>query len=568
MPSGRVRESVSNQPQNPIFAMKSQFTFFQKNNFLFHSVPSTWLTKIAVLICLSVGSLTPLLSQDTNLSNGFVFDGEPFLSVNPANAHHFVVAWMGFELNNNIVIKTTVTTNAGQTWSSPSSVPHTLAGHTSADPSIRWDHQGNAFLAFVDYNSATFATGAIQVVKSTDGGLSWGTPAEVISVADCPGKLCLDRPWMAIDTAAGPNQGNIYVTSMNAKGAAGNPPFNPYITRSIDGGASFEPSRFLDTLNWYAGSLITQPMPSPVVSANGTLHALYPSYVISQNVFPQNILATSTDGGQGFSHQSGLVLTTQSANDSLAKKGGLLLTNPADPNHLVHLHIFGPDGDLDIYCIETFDAGQTWGPDQRINDDPISNDVLQDMVWGDFDADGDLVITWRDRRNAAGTGYSVPTEMYAAVRWKDSLDFEPNIPISSAAANFNAVLEGAGNDFMGVELVDDTLSAAWGDVRTGTLSIWFTRMSLRDGMSSTSEIISEPMPQHIAYPNPTTGRISLQKVPTPFSYQIVDMNGKVVQSETQQSVSQLEVHTLPTGLYFLQWESQDQRGVFRISKEE
>ena len=77
----------------------------------------------------------------------------------------------------------------------------------------------------------------------------------------------LDRPWMAIDTAAGPHQGNIYVTSMNAKQALGNPPYNPYVARSTDGGATFGAPRFLDTLGYLAGSVATQPMPSPAAAA-------------------------------------------------------------------------------------------------------------------------------------------------------------------------------------------------------------------------------------------------------------------------------------------------------------
>jgi hypothetical protein len=516
---------------------------------------------------LALGLFSSVAAQDVNVSNGFAFDGEPFLSVNPADPHHFVVAWMGFKLNENLVIKTSVSTDAGVTWSTPVSVPHTLAGHTAADPSLRWDHAGNLFLCFIDYNNVNFSTGAIEVCKSTDGGMSWGPPAEVISVTECPGKYCIDRPWMAIDTTAGPNQGNIYVTSMNGKLANGNPPYNPYFMRSTDGGGSFEPPRFLDTLNWLAGSLVPQPMPSPTVSANGVLFATYPSYVVAQNVFPQVILASSQDGGANFAHNSAYVINSAGANDSLAKKGPLLIADPADGDHLVYLAVRGQSGDLDITMIESTDGGQNWTQEIRINDDPIGNGVLQDMVWADFDADGDLAVCWRDRRNAGGTGYARATEMYTAVRWKDSTNFSANQPLSSAAANFDVVLNEAGNDFMGVEFVDDTLSAAWGDVRNGTLSIWFTRMAMRSGMTSTYPIVSEPSPQEIAYPNPAGEWIELTEVEGPFSFQIVDLQGRRVKEAENWRADRIEVADLKPGVYFLNWSNEKGNGILRVIKD-
>lgn len=54
-----------------------------------------------VLLC---GS--SLSAQNQNLSNGNIFDGEPFLVVNPSNHSHMVVAWMGYFPFTKIVIKT------------------------------------------------------------------------------------------------------------------------------------------------------------------------------------------------------------------------------------------------------------------------------------------------------------------------------------------------------------------------------------------------------------------------------------------------------------------------------
>jgi hypothetical protein len=47
-----------------------------------------------ITVCL-VTLLTGLHSQSINISNGELFDGEPFMVVNSTNTSHIVIAWMG-----------------------------------------------------------------------------------------------------------------------------------------------------------------------------------------------------------------------------------------------------------------------------------------------------------------------------------------------------------------------------------------------------------------------------------------------------------------------------------------
>ncbi|HAP02215.1 MAG TPA: hypothetical protein DCQ93_09860, partial [Bacteroidetes bacterium] len=39
------------------------------------------------------------VAQDIDISNGNVFDGEPYIAVNPTNTQNMVIAWMGFVFN-------------------------------------------------------------------------------------------------------------------------------------------------------------------------------------------------------------------------------------------------------------------------------------------------------------------------------------------------------------------------------------------------------------------------------------------------------------------------------------
>jgi len=506
-------------------------------------------TLVIALFLLSIGSAT---AQNQNISGGQLFEGEPYLSIDPNNPQHMVVAWIGFVLFNEISIKTKVTFDAGQTWSNAMNIPHYVPTYGSADPSLYYDNNGNVFLCYVDYD-ADIDSGSVYVRSSTDGGMSWGSPVEVINAQSDVGQYPVDRPWMSIDRSGGVNDGNIYITTMppNVFGPLV-PPHHPYFVLSTDGGATFDPWQYLDNVDWLSGDNIQQPMPTHTVSSNGTFHAVYPSWVTSQNFLPQFIIASSTDGGTSFSYHSVLASLT-SANDPNAKKGYLLRSNPADPDHLLFFHLDEVNGDADIYMTESFDAGVSWSSGTRINDDPIGNDRMQDLVWADLDLDGDLVVSWRDRRNGASSNYNSDTEIWGAVRWKDSTDFSPNFRISDTIVEHNIILNGSGNDFMCIKLMDDTLSAVWGDVRNGSLNIWFQRMDLNGTILSIQQISAVDLLVLNVFPNPSSNFIELEFSAPELveSTKIFDLNGKVV-FEMNKFRTMLDISEFVDGTYIVQ----------------
>lgn len=508
-------------------------------------------------------------TQNQNLSNGIAFDGEPYIAINPNNSQHLVVAWMGFKLNNLIVIKTRTSTDAGQTWSPTIDIPHTVVGYQSADPSLAFDNNGNLFLCFIDYTPNP-AAGAVYVAKSTDGGLSWGTPVEVINVNADGSQHPVDRPWMVVDNSGGPNDGNIYVTTMNPK-AFGPvpPPYNPYFIKSTNNGASFEPWRYLDTANWLAGSLIPQPMPTPTVSADGTFHAIYPSYVLSQSLFAQYITASSTSAGNSFNYSVAL----QSANgssDTLPKKGYLLIANPANANHLLCVYPNIDNGDIDIYMIESLNAGNSWSIPIRINDDPIANNRMQDLMWADFDTDGDVVITWRDRRNASDSTYKTSSEIWGAIRWKDSTSFSANFPITDSSISYNTILENNGNDFMCAKMINDTLYAVWGDTRNNFLNIWFQQIDLTTGVSSIKDLANDILPINI-YPNPlkniTTINFGENDIKNAF-IDVMDVQGKQLKHVVlTKKEMQVDFTDFPPGSYLIRFTNTMGSSAYTVIKE-
>lgn len=490
-------------------------------------------------------------SQNVNISNGSVFDGEPYLAINPNNSQHIVIAWMGWvDLTNYFQIKTKVSFDGGQTWSTQVNLPHTVSGYSSADPSLDFDHLGNVYVSYIDFTGTTPpVTGGVYISKSQDGGLTWETPSEVINTSFDGTQWPIDRPWMAIDRSNGPNQGNIYITSFNLNRL--NPPFDPYLSVSSDYGSTFS-SRYADTTDWLAGDINPLPICFPTVSSSGVLYLSYPSYVITQSFYTQSFLGISHDGGNSISHE--IIVTNnppaQLEDYPLAKKGSPLISDPSDSLHLAFVYLSAETGDLDVYFTETYDAGINWSIPLRINDDPIYNNRMQDLIWADFDNDGDLVISWRDRRNGADSTFQANTEIWAAFRSKDSINFNPNFQLTNQSIMHDTDLEEAGNDFMCIQLQDDTLSAAWGDPRDGEINIWFQRMNTEGHVLSTNLISTDKIPTIQIYPNPSSSVLVIKGEQIEY-IKIYDLNGKLLISkeELDKSNVNVDIGHLNSGLY-------------------
>ena len=322
---------------------------------------------------------------------------------------------------------------------------------------------------------------------------------------------------------------------------------------SSDNGSTFS-SGYADTTNWLAGSINPFPICFPTVSNSGVLYLSYPSYVLTQSLYTQYLLSISTDGGGSISHE--IIVTNNPPahleDYPLAKKGAPLISDPSDPLHLAFVFLSGETGDLDVYLTETYDAGISWSLPQRVNDDPISNNRMQDLVWADFDNDGDLVLSWRDRRNGANATFQANTEIWAAFRCKDCLNFEPNFQITSQSIIHNTDLEEAGNDFMCIKLQDDILSAAWGDPRDGEINIWFQRMNTQGTVLSTHLISAEKAPSIQIYPNPSDSELTIRGEQIEY-IQIYDLNGKMViaKEELNKNIVTIEIGNLNSGFYLV-----------------
>lgn len=512
-----------------------------------------------LFICLGL----TINAQNQLVSEGNFFEGEPYLVINPSNSQHLVAAWMGIQFNNKVVIKTSVSTNGGDSWSIPIWQPHILANFSSADVSLAYDHSGNLFMSYIDYDNVSFSAGKVLLRKSIDGGLSWGNPITVLDLSSFPNQVCIDRPWMVIDQTSGPNAGTIYVTNMNAnQPTLITPPYHPYISISTDGGQSFQ-SETLDDIGFLAGSTIPQPMPSPVVTADGRFTAIYPSYVVNQSLLPRLIRVQSNNQGQTYTYDIAYQGQGFGTSNSLVKAGPLLKANPNNSNQLSYFFLSDAFGESDITFIETSNNGLTWSSPTRINQDPIGNGKIQDLIWADYASNGDLAVCWRDRRNASGTGYSVPSELFCTVRNSITSNWLNDFSVSDQAANHLPILEESGNDFMNVILENDTLNVIWGDVRSGSLKIYFCKRGIYDSINYIHSLTES---NHIVFPNPINTEFFVPNELIGSEYYVMSLDGKSVQNGRIE-VSKLEFNTLPSGSYHLMIITANKRHQYQLIKQ-
>ena len=496
--------------------------------------------------------------ENTNIATGF-FEGEPYLAINPTNNKNIVIAWMHITQTSR-PIRTRASFDGGVTWENPVDLP--VVNTNTADPTMAFDNAGKLHLCFIDHLGTSTGTnvGGVYSYISSDGGLSWSNQVKVIDINADGAYQPIDRPWLVYDKSNGPNAGNLYLTTKTVSG--GPTPDHPYFMKSSDGGLSWSPWRYVDTTGWLSG--VPSIMAAPTVSANGTFTSIYPSYVPAQNPFPQYIMAYSEDGGNSFQYKSGISYIPTVSNDS-AKRGYQFISNPINSDHLALLYLAGDSGDFDIFMAETFDFGDNWSNGIRINDDSIGNGALQDLVWASFDADGDVVVCWRDRRNGAGVGYATSSQIFGAVRWKDSLNFSANFLVSDTLTPYNNILAEAGNDFLCQQMLDDTLYITWGDTRTGFLNIWFDKIALSSGVSTgLTSVNHSAFPILEVFPNPSDKLVFIDVDDKDLvSIQLYDLNGKLLKTVDQNSFS---IEELSNGEYFIVTQTADDRFFNKLVK--
>jgi hypothetical protein len=150
-----------------------------------------WLALFASLSAVAqvkvVDMIPPALSDETH------FDGEPYVTVNPANPR--LIAATAFMLTpagspNGPLL---VSTDGGATWATQNVIPSSPGGLNTFDVTIRFNSAGTAFYAALLRDN----TVDLEIQRTTD--LAFGTPLLTLN----PGRAT-DQPYIFAQTVVGP----------------------------------------------------------------------------------------------------------------------------------------------------------------------------------------------------------------------------------------------------------------------------------------------------------------------------------------------------------------------------
>lgn len=502
--------------------------------------------------------------NNINISNGNIFDGEPYLAINTTNNQNLVAAWMGMQFANGafkIAIKTRASFDGGNTWSAVKALPHFGTGYGSADPSMAFDRNGFLYLAYIDFKKSP-DSGGIYVARSVDGGLNWDAPSLAFDMYDIANKRPIDRPWLVVDKSTTANAGTLYITTKPAPWIA--PPNRPYYKVSADSGHTWTAINFVDSAGFLTGNAIAAPMAAPVTTANGKFCTIYPSYVPSQNVLPAFYMAKSEDQGQSFAYNT-VYTSLPAALDSNLKNAYLLIAHPSDANKMFFITPAGQAGDPDINAFNSTDEGQTWSAAVRVNDDALSNGKSQDMVWAAYNEQGNIAAVWRDRRNAATNGFwNVGYDFYYAVSTDNGQTFSSNQKMSSQFIPFDSIVAENGNDFLSAVYSADTLYTVWGDTRSGRLNVWFAKTIASTNTTVNINILNESKGHFRMYPNPAHKQLNIafEKEAKPKQLEVFNGHGQsVYKFNSPQAQHTIDVSLWSSGIYFLKVDREVERFV-------
>lgn len=371
---------------------------------------------------------------------------EPALVVHPANPMHLFAAWRDLRAGR-AAIGHAFSLDGGATWTQ--GVIDDPLTDILYDPSVAADAAGNFYLAFgADF--LPFGSGSeTRVMKSVDGGMTFGPPTSA-------GPF-VDKPFMAIDRASDV----IYV--------AGNAPSNRggglFITRSADGGASFGPL-ILTTRSRGAVN-------APAIGPNGEVYLCFPTF---SGKGVKVLFNRSLDGGATWMMKD-IQVASYKVSPSLLN-GGVnaphLVTlaadrssGPAAGNLYAVWHQTGNGGE-DVVLSRSTNGGTTWSAPLRINDDAAGSPADQFLPWVNVDGAGRVLVTFLDRRDDPA---NVAFGLYLATSTDGGVTFAPNVRVSDGSfpPSPSTIFVG---DYNAGDTGPGVLHAIWADGRNGDLDVF------------------------------------------------------------------------------------------------
>jgi len=403
---------------------------------------------------------------DTSLNNPAA-QNETTIDIDPDGGQRVIAS--ANDYRNGLKPWVYLSTDAGTSWTNYQ-VPG-LQNLNYGDPAMAFGRSNHAYFTYLGYQSVCGGAGGMYVSHSSDGGTTFSTPYQLAANSNTGGVAVLqDKEYVAVDNnPTGPYAGNAYAAWTRFAFTAGVNCGQP--STLIDAPIIF--SRTTDNgLSWSVPITASPPISNnnqgalPVVGRNSEVYLYYMgAQTTSQLPYDTILFSRSTDGGQTFpffTHIASIVdLPSPLPNTNFRVwAAGAMAADKQIDGYIYAVWADYRTGDADILMSRSTDNGTTWGPPQRVNDDPLGNGKDQFFPWVATSPDGKLHVSWFDRRDDPGnTNYH---EYYT-----DSLDhgatFEPNVRVSTALS-FPGGSSFIG-DYSGLAATNDVVMPIWTDIR-------------------------------------------------------------------------------------------------------
>ena len=399
---------------------------------------------------------------------------EPSIAVDPTAPNRIVLGWRQFDNVESDFRQAgwAWSRDGGRTWAFPGVLE---PGVFRSDPVLDSDATGNLYYMSLSRPGGEFM---LDLFISGDGGMTWGAPTPAFGG---------DKEWVVIDRTGGLGDGHIYTAWQRAS------PFFPnQFTRSIDGGASFEP-----------------PIPLPSMPVFGTLTvasdgALY----VSGTDFPADpdefhVLRSDDAQDPGVGPTFALDATVDLGGSMVLGDGpnpiGLLgqswvATDLASGDAYL-LGSVDPPGDdpLDVHIVRSEDGGVSWSDPVRVNDDPAGNEAWQWFGTMSVAPNGRIDVIWNDTRNDPDNPNPTTSELFYSFSDDGGETWAPNVPVSLPFEHFVGypMNEKLGDYY---HMISDDVGAhvAYAATHNGEQDIWSLRIGDYDcngnGTADTDDI--------------------------------------------------------------------------------
>ncbi len=311
-----------------------------------------------------------------------------------------------------IRVSVTKSVDGGTTWTSPYSMPMFTTGRTGqSDPWLVW-HDETIYYAYLEYSITGPSLSQITVARSHDYGASW------MPVTASYGSFFADKETMAIS-----DSGIIYIVYDDTDDATTVGNASIHLTRSTDGGMTFQE---ICNITEY-----TPSKGLPYISLNSENH-LFVAWLYLDPVtwsWGNVELSKSIDGGNTF-QESRFINNDGNYSTSAPGKMTIPAIRFDQNDRLYVLWADGFDGGVnsfDVYLRYSDDFGDTWSDRLRVNPTVEGNQWNPEMV---IDTQGRVHIVYYDEQGGSYRPYYRILTFEGDER--DSPIFSDPIPVADA----------------------------------------------------------------------------------------------------------------------------------------